>query len=67
MINDRFTVTNASKFYQGQSAAPAPEKTTSWNEPQDWVFDARTGSLTVCNIPPSVSQLQNYGGFNFTA
>ena len=65
---DRFTVTNAAKYYQSHAqGAPTTTVSPTFSEPQDYVFDNRTGALTVCNIPPSVSHLQNHGGFNFTA
>ena len=66
MIHDRFTVTSSQKFYSNLNA-PAPSPTSSLLDPQDYVFDQRTGALTVCQIPPSVSLLQDRGGFNFTA
>ena len=68
MINhDRFTVTSAQKFY-GAQGTPQESERSSWVEPQDWVFDHRTGALTVCQIPPSISNLQDtYGSFNIRA
>ena len=68
MINhDRFKVTTAKNFYAAQGT-PMETAHSSWVEPQDYVFDQRTGALTVCQIPPSISMMQEtYGSFNISA
>jgi hypothetical protein len=68
MIPDRFTVTSMQQLCSIPKGEPARTPDSCFGQRDSVVIDHRTGALTVCQQPPSFSEVQDFHRhFNITA